>query len=98
MPQPHTAGTTAIRARKGTATMTYSVTISSELLRRPMALAGSPACGSASGGAVGRVRAGADKETPERYLAQPGVGDRSAQGLRPRNLRDRRESCDRGQG
>jgi hypothetical protein len=50
-----------MRARKGTATMTDSVTISSELLCRPMALDGSPACGSARGGAVGRVRAGADK-------------------------------------
>src|SRR5215218_3848742 len=96
MPQPHTAGTAAIRARKGTATITERVTISSELLCLPMALAGSPACGSARGGAVGRVRAGADKETPERYLARRGVEDRPAQGLCPRNLRDRRDSGDRG--
>src|SRR3954467_11663635 len=95
MPQPQTAGTTAARARIGTVTITYSVMISSELLCRPMAVAGSPAWGSASGGAVGRVRAGADKETPERYLARARGRGPSVAGLRPRNLRDRKASCDR---
>src|SRR3954462_14406368 len=74
---------TAASARNGTATITYSVTISSELLRRPIALAGSPACGSASGGAVGLVRVGADKETPVRWDLPRAVCDRRGRGYVP---------------
>src|SRR3954470_20406860 len=65
-PHPHSAGTAAARARKGTTTKAYMAPISTELFCRPRALAGSPASGSAGrAGAVGRGAGGAGPGPPE---------------------------------